>query len=67
MSTGTQRTYTRLRTTIAVTILCFAMMPMLFAGVVIPTQFTDLYYEKTLREVENVAASRARTLDLFLD
>ena len=67
MSTGTQRTYTRLRTTIVVTILCFAIAPMLFVGVVIPTQFTDLYYEKTLREVENVAASRARALDLFLD
>ena len=67
MSLETQPKYTRLRITIIATTLCFAILPMLFVGLVIPMQFTDLYYEKTLREVENVATSRGRTLDVFLD
>jgi len=64
MSTGK---YARLRAVIIATTLCFAILPILAVGVVIPTHFTELYHEKTLREVENVAASRGRTLDIFLD
>ena len=67
MGLKTPPQYTRLRATIIGTTLCFAILPMIFVGLVIPTQFTDLYYKKTLREVENVATSRGRTLDLFLD
>ena len=67
MNTETQTKYTRLRITIIATTLCFAILPILAVGVVIPTRFTDLYHEKTLREVENVATSRGRTLDIFLD
>jgi len=67
MSTETQAKYTRLRVTIIATTLCCAILPILAVGVVIPTRFTDLYHEKTLREVENVATSRGRTLDIFLD
>jgi len=63
----TQPKYIRLRATITGTTLCFAILPMLFVGLVIPSQFADLYYEKTLREVENVASSGARALDVFLN
>ncbi|MCL2124172.1 MAG: ATP-binding protein [Desulfovibrionaceae bacterium] len=59
--------YARLRVTIIATTLCFAILPILAVGVAIPTRFTDLYHEKTLREVENVAVGRARALDVFLD
>jgi two-component system NtrC family sensor kinase len=67
MSAGTQRKYIRLRTTIIATTLCFAIVPMLFVGIVIPVQFTELYHEKTLREAENSAAGKGRALDVFLD
>jgi len=67
MSNGAHHKYTRLRATIIATTLCCAILPILAVGVAIPTRFTELYHEKTLREVENVAASRGRTLDIFLD
>ncbi len=67
MSTDTQPKYIRLRTTIFAAILCFAVLPMLFVGVVIPMQFTELYHQKTLREVENMATAKARTLDVFME
>ena len=46
-----QQRYTRLRNIILATTLCFAILPMLVVGVVIPIQFTGLYNEKTVREV----------------
>ena len=66
MSPDTQRKYRRLRNGIIATTLFFAIIPMLFVGIAIPVQFTDLYYQKTLREVENVALSKGRTLDVFM-
>ncbi len=59
--------YTRLRNTILATTLCFALLPMLVVGVLIPVQFTGLYHEKTIREVENVARSKGRTIDVFFE
>lgn len=59
--------YNRLRNVIVGTTLCFAILPMLVVGVVIPIQFTGLYHEKTVREVENVARSKGRTIDVFLE
>ena len=67
MSTGAHAKYTRLRTTVIATTICFAILPILAVGLVIPGRFAELYHEKTLREVENVAASRGRALDIFLD
>ena len=62
-----QHRYTRLRNIILATTLCFAILPMLVVGVVIPIQFTGLYNEKTVREVENVARSKGRTIDTFFE
>ena len=62
-----QQRYTRLRNIILATTLCFAILPMLVVGVVIPIQFTGLYNEKTVREVENVARSKGRTIDIFFE
>lgn len=59
--------YNRLRNVIVGTTLCFAILPMLIVGVVIPIQFTDLYHEKTVREVENVARAKGRAIDVFLE
>ena len=59
--------YGKLRTAIIATTLCFAILPMLAVGLIIPTQFTELYREKTVREVENVARSKGRTIDIFLE
>ncbi len=59
--------YKKLRKNILIVTLFFAIMPMLFVGVFIPLQFTDLYYIKTVREVENVAQSKGRTIDIFLE
>lgn len=64
---ATQQRYTRLRNIILATTLCFAILPMLVVGVVIPIQFTGLYNEKTVREVENVARSKGRTIDIFFE
>ncbi len=62
-----QHRYTRLRNIILATTLCFAILPMLVVGVVIPIQFTSLYNEKTVREVENVARGKGRTIDIFFE
>lgn len=62
-----QHRYTRLRNIILATTLCFAILPMLVVGVVIPIQFTGLYNEKTVREVENVARSKGRTIETFFE
>ncbi|MDL2316206.1 two-component sensor histidine kinase [Desulfovibrio sp. OttesenSCG-928-A18] len=59
--------YRRLRYAIFAAILFFAIIPMLVVGVVIPMQFTGLYYDKTVREVENVARSKGRTIDVFFE
>lgn len=59
--------YNRLRNVIVGTTLCFAILPMLVVGGLIPIQFTGLYHEKTVREVENVARSKGRTIDIFLE
>ena len=59
--------YNRLRNVIVGTTLCFAILPMLVVGGLIPIQFTRLYHEKTVREVENVARSKGRTIDIFLE
>ncbi len=62
-----QPKYGRLRKIILATTLCFAIVPMLVVGVAIPIQFTELYREKTVREVENVARSKGRTIDIFFE
>ena len=62
-----QPKYTRLRNIILGTTLCFAILPTLLVGVFIPIQFTELYREKSLREVENVARSKGRTIDIFFE
>ena len=62
-----QPKYNRLRNVILATTLCFALLPMLVVGGVIPIQFTSLYHEKTVREVENVARSKGRTIDIFIE
>jgi len=62
-----QPKYTRLRNIILGTTLCFAILPTLLVGVFIPLQFTELYREKSIREVENVARSKGRTIDLFFE
>ena len=62
-----QPKYGRLRNAILATTLCFAIVPMLVVGVVIPIQFTRLYHDKTVREVENVARSKGRTIDIFFE
>jgi two-component system NtrC family sensor kinase len=67
MSEQQPNKYGRLRNAIIATTLCFAILPMLVVGVVIPIQFTGLYHEKTVREVENVARSKGRTIDIFLE
>lgn len=59
--------YARLRNAIIATTLCFAILPMLIVGVVIPVQFTRLYLDKTEREVENVARSKGLTIDIFFE
>ena len=59
--------YTKLRNNVIIVTLCFAIIPMLLIGIFIPMQFTDLYYNKTVREVENVAHSKGRTIDIFLE
>lgn len=59
--------YARLRNMIIATTLCFAIVPMLVVGVVIPMQFMQLYHEKTVREAENVARSKGRTIDIFFE
>lgn len=64
---GSNRKYARLRNSIIATTLFFAILPMLIVGVFIPGQFTNLYLDKTKREVENVARSKGRTIDIFLE
>jgi two-component system NtrC family sensor kinase len=59
--------YARLRNTIFAATLCFALLPLLLVGIIIPTQFTGLYNDKTLREVENVAKAKSRTIDMFFE
>lgn len=59
--------YTRLRNAIIATILCFAILPMLLVGFFIPMQFTELYQQKTVREVESIASAKGRTIDLFFE
>ena len=59
--------YTRLRNAIFASTLCFALLPLLVVGAGIPMQFTGLYNDKTLREVENVAKAKSRTIDLFFE
>lgn len=59
--------YRNLRTAVVATTICFAILPMLVVGMVIPGQFSDLYHEKTVREVENVARSKGRTIDIFFE
>ncbi len=59
--------YARLRNTIFAATLCFALLPLLVVGIFIPVQFTGLYNDKTLREVENVAKAKSRTIDLFFE
>lgn len=58
--------YRKLRTAIIATTLCFAIIPLLVVGLVIPAQFTHLYNEKIVREVESMAQSKGRTIDIFL-
>lgn len=67
MAEPAQPKYTRLRNIIITTTLCFAILPMLIVGVVIPIQFTGLYLNKTEREVESVARSKGRTIDIFFE
>ena len=62
-----QPKYSRLRYAFLATTLCFAIVPMLVTGVVIPMQFTTLYHEKTIREVENVSRTKGRTIDIFFE
>ena len=64
---ASQPKYVKLRNIILFTTLCFALLPMLVVGGVIPTQFSRLYHEKTVREVENVARGKGRTIDMFLE
>ncbi|MDR0339204.1 MAG: two-component sensor histidine kinase [Desulfovibrio sp.] len=59
--------YQNLRKAIVATTLCFAILPMLAVGIIIPIQFTELYHEKTVREVENVARGKGRTIDIFFE
>ena len=63
----TIQNYRRLRTSILAMTLCFALVPMLLVGTLIPMQFTSLYHEKTIREVENVAQAKARSIDVFFE
>ncbi|MDL2275503.1 cache domain-containing protein, partial [Desulfosarcina sp. OttesenSCG-928-G10] len=58
--------YRKLETAIIATTLCFALLPILVAGLVIPPRFSDLYHQKAVREVEHVARSKGRTIDVFL-
>ncbi len=62
-----QAKYARLRNVIIATTLCFAIVPMLLVGVLIPVQFSSLYLNKTEREVENLARSKGRTIDIFFE
>jgi Signal transduction histidine kinase regulating C4-dicarboxylate transport system len=62
-----QPKYGRLRNAIFATTLCFAIIPMLLVGIAIPIQFGSLYHDKTVREVENVARSKGRTIDIFFE
>ncbi len=62
-----QHRYTRLRNVILAITLCFALLPMLVVGVVIPMQFTGLYHQKTIREVENIALNKGRTIEVFFE
>ena len=62
-----QPKYARLRNVIVATTMFFALLPMLVVGVSIPIQFTALYNEKNIREVENVARSKGRTIDIFFE
>ena len=64
---ATQPKYIKLRNIILATTLCFALLPMLAVGGLIPVQFSRLYHEKTVREVENVARAKGRTIDMFLE
>ena len=59
--------YKKLRKNILIMTLCFAIVPMIAVGIIIPMQFTSLYHEKTIREVENVAQSKGRTIDIFFE
>ena len=59
--------YTRLRIILVATILFFSLAPMLIVGIGIPSQFSDLYYKKTLREVGNVAKAKGKTIDVFME
>ena len=59
--------YSKLRKNISLITFFFAVIPMLAVGLFIPFQFADLYHTKTVREVENVAQSKGRTINIFLD
>lgn len=59
--------YGKLRKAFLATTLCFAILPMLAVGIAVPILFTDLYHEKTVREVENVARAKGRTIDIFFE
>ncbi len=63
----TQPKYTRLRTVIIATTLCFAIIPMLLVGGIIPFLFTDLYHKKTLHEIESIARSKGHSIDIFFE
>lgn len=48
-------------------ILCFSFLPVLVIGLAIPVQFTTLYSEKKIQEIENFVRSKGEILDLFLE
>lgn len=62
-----QPKYTKLRLIILATTLFFALVPMLIVGIGVPKQFSSLYHDKTLREVENVARTKGGTIDVFME
>lgn len=62
-----QPKYTKLRLILLITALVFSLGPMLIVGIGVPMQFSDLYYNKTLREVGNVAKAKGKTIDVFME
>lgn len=48
-------------------ILCFSAIPMLVIGIAVPAQFTGLYTEKKLQEIEKFVRNRGEVIDLFFE
>ncbi len=61
------RNYNRLRWRIIVAILGFSMIPLMSLGYILFDKFNTAYEEKAVANLETIADSKGRAIDLFLE